>query len=132
MKKLIALLFALLLLPCCALAEGFMSFTFGPENAAETLTVCGSVPRELFQERYPDVALTIVYDNIGADTVVQALTNHDSTIDIYEIRADYVFSRMLKKGLAANLYASEALSDDAQQIDPAILRGGVYRPGAAL
>lgn len=120
MKKLIALLLALLLLPCCALAQGFMSFTFGPEDAAETLTVCGFAPRELFQERYPDIALTIVYDNIGADTVVQALTNHDSTIDVYEIRADYVYHRMLEKGLAANLCNSEVLSDDMVLMDPAI------------
>ena len=121
MKKLIALLFALLLLPCCSLAEGFMSFTFGPEDAAETLTICGSIPHDLFREMYPDVALTIVYDNIGADTVVQALTNHDSTIDIYEIQADYVFARMLEKRLAANLCVSEALSDEAERIDLAIL-----------
>lgn len=124
MKKLIAMLLALLLLPCCSLADEFMSFTFGPDDAAETLVISGSISSEmknLFQDACPDVALTVRYDNLSTDAIVQALTNHDSTVDVYEMQADYVFTRMLEKGLAANLSASEVLSVDAQLMDPAIL-----------
>ena len=126
MKKFIALLLALFLLPCWALAEGgSMSFTFGAEHPTETLTYCGdTIPSDLRENLLadnPGLQLTLIQEYASASAVIQALTNHDATVDIYKLPADYVYSRILDKGLAADLSASEILSADAQAMDPRIL-----------
>ena len=125
MKKLIALLLALFLLPCFALAEdGFMSFTFGTENPTETLTYRGNIiPSDLLEhllEDNPDLQLRFLDDYVSASAVVQALTNHDATVDVYKIPADYVYSRILDKGLAADLSGSDILTADVEAMDPRI------------
>lgn len=123
MKRFIALLLALFLLPCWALAE--MTFTFGAENPTETLTFCGgTIPfdvRNKLLEDNPGLQIKFIDDYIGASDVVQALTNHDSTVDVYEIPADYVYARILDKKLAADLSVSEVLTADAQTMDSRIL-----------
>ena len=123
MKKFLALLMAMLLLPCWALAD--MGFTFGAEDPMEILTYCGNlIPHDAMDkllENDPDLQIRYIDDYIGASAVVQALTNHDAAVDVYRIPADYVYARMMDKRLAADLSVSEILSADAQAMDPRIL-----------
>lgn len=126
MKKIFALLLTLLLLPCWALAEDdFMAFTFGAENPTETLTYRGNIlPSDLHKHLLadnPDLQLKFIDDYVSASAVIQALTNRDASVDVYKIPADYVYSRILVKKLAADLSVSEVLSADAQAMDPRIL-----------
>ena len=125
MKKFFVLLLALLLLPCWTLAEEDHFYTFGDENSSETLTYRGNIlPSDLRKhllEDYPDLQLKFIDDYVSASAVIQALTNRDASVDVYKIPADYVYSRILDKKLAADLSVSEALNADAQAMNPRIL-----------
>lgn len=114
MKKLLSTLFVLLL-----------TLIVGASSAcAETLVYRGIIPWEmqnLFKSSYPDITLENQMGNANEAFISQALTNRDATFDILVINANYVYSRMLEKGLLGDLSASEALTADIPTLDPAIL-----------
>lgn len=113
MKKILSALLGLLLaLTLCSAA------------CAETLVYRGAISWEmtnLFQSANPDIALENQWGNNTEAFISQALTNRDASFDVLVINANYAYARMLEKGLAGDLSASEALTADMLTLDPAIL-----------
>lgn len=104
-----------------ALLDGL---TICAESNVETieLTVTGYVqgkPMELFSKRRPEA---VVQFKESGDTqqLLDMLSTRDDSIDIFMAHADYLFSEMKRKGLAAPLDFSEALVQDAARMDETI------------
>lgn len=113
MKKLLSALLSLLL-----------ALAFCASACAETLVYRGIVPWEmknLFESSYPDITLESQWGNNTEAFLSQAMTNRDATFDVLVIGANYIYTRMLEKGLLGDLSASESLTADMQTLDPAIL-----------
>lgn len=113
MKKILSALLSLLL-----------TLTLCTSACAETLVYRGIIPWEmdqLFASACPDITLESQWGNNTEAFISQALTNRDSTFDVLVIGANYVYSRMLDKGLLGDLSASDALTADMLTLDPAIL-----------
>ena len=114
MKKWIVTLLCLLL-TCTVCASA---------ACAESLVYRGTVPWEMqnqFESASPDITLENQWGNTNEAFISQALTNRDATFDVLTINANFVYSRMLEKGLLGDLSASEALTADMQTLDPALL-----------
>ena len=91
---------------------------------AETLVYRGTIPwdmQKLFESSHPDITLENQWGINNETFISQTLTNRDATFDVLVINANYVYTRMLEKGLLGDLSASEALTADMQTLDPMIL-----------
>lgn len=112
-----------------ALADGRYAvmldgMTIYRENDAEIvdLTVMGYVQNdqmELFRKKHPEVSVEFVGQE-STQELLDALSTRDSSIDVYMVSADYLFSAMKRKGLAAPLNASEVLVEDVARMDETI------------
>lgn len=112
-----------------ALADGRYAvmldgMTIYAENDAEIvdLAVMGYVQNdqmELFRKKHPEVSVEFVGQE-STQELLDALSTRDSSIDVYMISADYLFSAMKRKGLAAPLNASEVLAEDVARMDETI------------
>lgn len=88
------------------------------------LTFCGGLQPDamnLYQQKYPDVILN-VRDQADAQALATGITTQDDAVDIYILQADYTFTSMKNKQLAASLSASELIAADVGQMDSAIQR----------
>ena len=56
-----------------------------------------------FSNAYPDIALTVRTKATTAEELATLLTTRDSSVDLFEIRADYSYSALKQKGLIASL-----------------------------
>ncbi len=72
-----------------------------------------------FRSAYPDVAFTVKSQVTTAEDLTTLLTTQDSSIDIFEVRADYTYTTLKRKGMAAPL-TSEALQQNLSSMYPVI------------
>lgn len=124
MKRLLSLCMAVLLIaltPCaCAAADD----TICTDSDAEpvNLTVTGYVqgePMEIFASRHPEVTVQFK-ESEDTQQMLDVLLTDDDSVDIFMVHADYLFSEMKRKNLAAPLDSSETLSQDAAHMDETI------------
>lgn len=113
MKKLLSAL-----LTCCLLLVSLPAH-------AETLVFRGFGlswnAQQAFEEMCPDITIETMSANNKEDAITQALTNRDDSFDVFTLRVNYVYTRMLEKGLLGDLSGSEALTADMADLDPNIL-----------
>ncbi len=97
----------------------------GETNQTESrqLTFQGSILNmaleTAFRSAYPDVAFTVKSQVTTAEDLTTLLTTQDSSIDIFEVRADYTYTTLKRKGMAAPL-TSEALQQNLSSMYPVI------------
>ncbi len=72
-----------------------------------------------FRSAFPDVAFTVKSQVTTAEDLTTLLTTQDSSIDIFEVRADYTYTTLKRKGMAAPL-TSEALQQNLSSMYPVI------------
>lgn len=73
-----------------------------------------------FNSQYPETELTITYEQVTAEDVATMMTTQDSSVDVFELRADYFFSRLVDKGYAMPLSSSELIAQDVTSMDETI------------
>lgn len=72
-----------------------------------------------FRSTYPDIAFTVRSQETTAEDLTTLLTTQDSSIDIFEVRADYTYTTLKRKGMAAPL-PSETLRQNLRSMYPVI------------
>ncbi len=72
-----------------------------------------------FRSAYPDIAFTVKSQVTTAEDLTTLLTTQDSSIDIFEVRADYTYTTLKRKGMAAPL-TSETLQQNLSGMYPVI------------
>lgn len=94
----------------------------GAEGAGVEITFTGGAQYQGMQairEKLPNVAINIV-DSVNADELARLISTKDSSIDIYRLTADYAYSSMVKKGLAAELTGSAIITDKVNSMDESV------------
>lgn len=102
--------------------DGGMHIRGEDEITGRQLTFSGSLQpaaRNLYQSRHPDVILNFI-DQADTESLTRNILIQDDTVDIYILQADYTFTSMKSKGLAASLSASEIIAADVAQMDSAV------------
>lgn len=72
-----------------------------------------------FRSAYPDIPFTVKSQVTTAEDLTTLLTTQDSSIDIFEVRADYTYTTLKRKGMAAPL-TSETLQQNLSSMYPVI------------
>ncbi len=72
-----------------------------------------------FRSAYPDITFTVKSQVTTAEDLTTLLTTQDSSIDIFEVRADYTYTTLKRKGMAAPL-TSETLQQNLSSMYPVI------------
>ncbi len=72
-----------------------------------------------FRSAYPDINFVVKKKTTTAEDLTTLLTTQDSSIDIFEIRADYTYTALKQKRMAAPL-TSSALLENLSSMYPAV------------
>ena len=73
-----------------------------------------------FAEAYPNITLVQEDPVNGSEELAQKILTKDSSTDIFVLKADYAYTALINKGLAADLSSSNILTKDVDSMDETI------------
>lgn len=83
----------------------------------------GSIPDEaitIFKQKNPDVVFTQINESVTVENLMGMTTTGDDTVDIFMIRADYLYTSLKNKGQLADMSSSSSLASDVEGMPAAI------------
>ena len=94
---------------------------------SNTINVASSYSNALISAYYsygnshPDTGVVLSTDGVSDDDLIQAMMNHDSSVDIYEVSVNsQAYSALFERGYMAELNDSDTLTEAVTEMYPAI------------
>ncbi|MEG1967030.1 MAG: hypothetical protein RR142_05095 [Clostridia bacterium] len=106
-----SVLFLMLALLCHTPAQALAPTT----QPVQLVYQAGYMPfhlKESFAKEHPNIEIIHQLNENNAEAVAQSITTQDSSVDIFMLKADYVYMSMLRKGMMADLSTSQYILDD--------------------
>lgn len=108
-----------------ALSLGGVHIRVPSEQPERTALVC-QMPtisialKNNFSSQYPQIEWNVIYETLTADDIATMMSTQSDQVDLFEVRADSLFMKLVKKGYVAPLSSSSLIALDVQQMDDRI------------
>ena len=117
----------------------WMAFLLASAGLAEAengqgLILSSGIPVDalhFYEAAHPEAPLEFA-DPLTADDLARYITTQDASIDIFVVKADYNFTQLKRKGYAAPLDASQALTASLAEMDESIAQVLLDESGALV
>lgn len=117
----------------------WMAFLLASAGLAEAengqgLILSSGIPVDalhFYEAAHPETPLEFA-DPLTADDLARYITTQDASIDIFVVKADYNFTQLKRKGYAAPLDASQALTASLAEMDESIAQVLLDESGALV
>ena len=117
----------------------WMAFLLASAGLAEAengqgLILSSGIPVDalhFYEAAHPEAPLEFA-DPLTADDLARYITTQDASIDIFVVKADYNFTQLKRKGYAAPLDASQALTASLAEMDESIAQVLLDENGALV